>query len=423
MALFNVLAAAIPGMEKIDIPMLVAVALGLVLLIAFCIGFSKGARKVSWGGLVWIGACLLFGFVGRDYGAGLVDSIHITMVNADGVVYDLSLLIYLAVAVASVLVVLLVYGILSLIFRGKISRKAKRKDSFSDESEDDHDFEWEDEYSKTVEKETAGPSMLGRFLGGVFCLLNVVTIIVMVLFIAVLLIDATAVKNALAAVYEIAVPINGENQLLMPMLVDIAKRNGMDMLLIGVMIAVASRGRRKGLLESLRTLCRGVGNVALVVVCLYIPFSGFIAGPEANQDSPLYKAVIYLVNLTVTAMGPEMEMISPIIGQIFAGVVLAAAVSIVMMVINFFWRKFNFAFRKLGLFRGLDGSLSCLVYLVIGAVVCVGIFALLVVLDYFKVISSTALFSENAPISSTLYDLCDVMVRPFIEGLMAAIKF
>lgn len=427
MASFNLLTAeGMPDMAGLDIPTIILGAIGLVLLIAFCIGFAKGARKVSWGGLVWVGACLLFGFVCRDYGEGLVSSINITMKDAQGVVYDLSAIVYFALAIASVLAVLLIYGLFSLIFRGKMHRRVRRpranngpKDLYGNEYEDDDDFEWEedDSYAAAVARESAGPSILGRFLGGVFCILNVATVIVAVLLIAVIIIDTTALKETLAMLYEIPFGENGE--MLMPMLTGIAMRNGMDLLMIGIMIAVASKGRKKGLLEALRALFMNVGNVVVVVLCLYLPFSAFVAGPEVDPTNPLYLVVEYFVKLTVTAMGPEMQMVSPAIGQLFAGAVMAVVASIVMIIINVVWRKLNFTLRKVGFLRGLDGSVSCVVYLLIGAVVCVGVWALIVGLEVFEVMDGAVLYSENAPISSALHNLCRVIVRPFLEGLVA----
>ena len=428
MASFNLLTAeGMPDMAGLDIPTIILGAMGLVLLIAFCIGFAKGARKVSWGGLVWVGACLLFGFVCRDYGEGLVSSINITMKDAQGVVYDLSAIVYFALAIASVLAVLLIYGLFSLIFRGKMHRKVRRprakngpKDIYGNEYDDDDDFEWEDEnesYEKTVARETANPSILSRFLGGAFCILNVATVIVAVLLVAVIIIDTTALKETLAMLYEI--PFGESGEMLMPMLTGIAMRNGMDILMIGIMIAVANKGKKKGLLEALRALFMKVGNVVVVVLCLYLPFSAFVAGPEADPTNPLYLVVEYFVKLTVTAMGPEMQMISPAIGQLFAGAVMAIVASIVMIIINIVWRRLNFTLRKVGFFRGLDGSASCVVYLLIGAVICVGVWALIVGLEVFEVMDGAVLYSENAPISSALHNLCRVIVRPFLEGLVA----
>lgn len=429
---FNLLTmAGAPEAGQMDMTPLIVGALGLVLLIAFCIGFAKGVRKVSWGGLVWIGACLLFGFVCREYGEGLINSINITMTDAQGVVYDLSALIFFVIAVVCVFAVLAVYGIFSLIFRGKLHRKAKKvsskpaqKDAYGFEYEDEEeDLDWEDEaYEETVAKETANPSILSRFLGGIFCILNVVTVVAAVLLIAVLLIDSTALKESLAMLYEI--PVGTEGEMLMPMLAMIAKRHGIDLLMIGIMIGMAGKGRKKGLMEALRTLFMKVGNIVVVVLCLYLPFSPF-AVPVQSEPMPtvqmipaLNALVEYFVQMTVTAMGPELQMISPILGQIVAGVAMAIVASIVMMIVNFVWRKLNFTLRKVGFLRGLDGSASCLVYLLIGAVVCVLVWAGIVALSVFNVLDATALFSENAPISGALYRLCEVIVKPFLEGLM-----
>ena len=35
-------------------------AAALIVIIAFCVGFSKGFTRLSWGALIWTGACALF---------------------------------------------------------------------------------------------------------------------------------------------------------------------------------------------------------------------------------------------------------------------------------------------------------------------------------------------------------------------------
>ena len=41
-------------------------AAALIVIIAFCVGFSKGFTRLSWGALIWTGACALFYRAGNE---------------------------------------------------------------------------------------------------------------------------------------------------------------------------------------------------------------------------------------------------------------------------------------------------------------------------------------------------------------------
>lgn len=41
-------------------------AAALIVIIAFCVGFSKGFTRLSWGALIWTGACALFFRAGKE---------------------------------------------------------------------------------------------------------------------------------------------------------------------------------------------------------------------------------------------------------------------------------------------------------------------------------------------------------------------
>ena len=407
-------------------PMTIAlIAIGLILFIAFCVGFSKGVRKIGWGGLVWVGSVVLFLFCQKEFGERLLNNIHVTITSVEGEVFDISAIVLFALAVLCILAVLIVYGILSLMFRGKTTRKPKVQmqrgpreyDDFGQEYDVDDDFEEEEDesYAAMIASEKAGPNLLGRFLGGIFNILSAIMILAVTACVAVLVIDSTTLKDSLASLYEIAI---GEDMLLMPVVLDIARQWGMDVLAIGLMILVAGRGRKKGLLESLRTLFTKVGNVAAIVVSLYIPFSAMVAGGNVDPNNFFYKYVMFFVDAIVPAMGPELEIISPVVSQIAAGVVLAIVASIVMMIIDALWRRLNYKLRKVSFFRLLDGSVSCVVYLVIGAVAVAGLWAVIIALDVYGILESSSMFAETSPISTVMHSVCKVFVEPFLQGLV-----
>ena len=422
---FNLLTAAgdTTG-ENPLMPILLGVV-GIVLLIAFCIGFAKGARKVSWGGLVWIAACATFFAVTATYGGELMNMLKISMQTADGQTYDLSAIVLFVLAIVCILAVLIVYGILSLIFRGKrrtFKKKARSKKNGFDmfgrpyDDDDDFDFEEDDEYERVIERER-GTSLISRFLGGIFSLVNVVTILAVVLMIAILVINSTTLRNTFAMLYEMPLGENGE--MLMPTLVEFAARYGMDMLVIGLMILVAGKGRKKGFLESLRTLFMKVGNVVVILLAMYLPFSNVVAGAEADPNNPIVKFVMFFVNMMQSSMGMsgELAAIPSIVGGLIAGILMAVIASIAMSLINIVWRKLNFALRRVGFLRGVDGSISCVVYLIIGAIVCLFVWVVLCALDVFAVLNADLLFAEEAQLSAGLHNVCKVFIEPLLQGI------
>lgn len=418
---FNLLTAAEDTAQQNDLMPLILGACAIALLIAFCIGFAKGFRRVSWGGLVWIAACATFFAVTAEYGSYLMQAINIKMTTAEQEVYNLSSIVLFILAFLCILAVLIVYGILSLLFRGK-KRKIKKvkdkrhRDAFGDyyDDDDDYDFEEDERYEKVIEREK-GTSLISRFLGGITALVNVLTIVFVILMVAVLLINSTTLRESFASLYEMPIGANGE--LLMPTLVDIAGRYGMDMLIIGLMILIACKGRKKGLLESLRTLFMKVGNVVVILLALYLPFSEMIAGENADVNNPLYQLVKYFVDMMNASMGSALAQIAPLVGMLVAGIVMAVIASIAMGIVNVLWRKLNFTLRKSKFLRRIDGSLSCFVYLIIGAMIALFVWAILCGLDVFGILNADLLFVEEAQLSAGLHYVCKVFVEPFLEGI------
>ena len=69
----SILAAETAGTSNLEwlkyLPLIVAIVGGILLLVAFCIGFKKGARRVSWGGVIWLVSGVAF-FLLQYYDGG-----------------------------------------------------------------------------------------------------------------------------------------------------------------------------------------------------------------------------------------------------------------------------------------------------------------------------------------------------------------
>ena len=137
-----------------------------------------------------------------------------------------------------------------------------------------------------------------------------------------------------------------------------------------------------------------------------------------NYFFDLYKFVKYFVDMMFNAMGEGMSKISPILGQAIAGIALAVIVSIILTALDIAWRRVNYALRKTSFLRMLDGTLSCVVYLVIGAVVVAAIWAVLTALNVYGLLDASVLYSEAAPISQVMHRLCRLLLEPFLKSLL-----
>ena len=133
--------------------------------------------------------------------------------------------------------------------------------------EDYDDYEKFESRKMIVRSGYNTPSIVGRFMGGLICMINTAAVFIVVLSVSLFLINTTPLKDGvLSVLYETPAVV---------LLVEYASKYALDLLFIGVMAAIACKGRKNGLLETVRSRLVNLGSIVAVALCFYLPFSPF----------------------------------------------------------------------------------------------------------------------------------------------------
>lgn len=396
------------AMDKVLIflPYVIAGVVALALVIAFCIGVAKGFRRVSWSGLVWLAAFIGFVLL-EKYGV------------AARLFAPLGAFATLACAVGCLLIALVLYAVFALLLRPKrvkVARAGDRvlldKNGFEFEAEsveyDDYDdYEFDDRFYKKYKK----PTVFGRLLGGLFCLVNTAAVAATVIAVALMVVHGTKIGAATPALYEMKVFGFAFVPALLPFVVDYA----LDFLFMGIALGIALKGRRQGFFESLRVLLMKVGALAAVVLCFYLPFSAYVA--EGNiLGKALYKCTQFVEYFGLNGM------LAPIVAKLVTGVLFSIFVIAAFILLNWLFKKLVRAVDGVGVLRTVDSVLACLVYFAIGLVVAALVVALAYVLNHYGIFSTVAVTSGKSLISQNLFGLFEIYVEPILTQIDGAVK-
>ena len=219
----------------------IAAICAVVLLIAFSAGFKKGFRRVRWGGLIWFTVSLAF-----------VGVYKFTPVGA--LIESMALVGAIGYAIGCVLAVLAVYGLLAQLIRPRM--KWVKDDVNGDDSLAEYGLEFEPEYvdydgendyapyGKILQKTGyAPPSFFGRLLGGFTGAVNSLMALFGVLGFVFVVLSSTG----LSAQY--LDPLT--SMPLMQSLLNIVASYALDVLALGLILAMAIKGYDKGFFSSL----------------------------------------------------------------------------------------------------------------------------------------------------------------------------
>ena len=251
------------------LPLLAAIFAGFVLAVAFTVGFVKGFRKVSWGGITWLTAGAAFLLACR-------------FISMEGTVTK-KFVLSLGIALGCIAAVLAGYGVLAYFLRPKI--RWVKDDVNGDTSLAEYGLEFEPEYldydgeddwqpyGKRIHKTGFNPpNFVGRLLGGTTCLINTAMVLWAIASAVLLAITALNVSNAsLKTLLD-----NG-------IVAKLAKFSGyalLDMLSLGVVIVVAKKGYTNGWLNSLRVIIIALGTLGGIVGCFYLPWAPAMSNPD-----------------------------------------------------------------------------------------------------------------------------------------------
>lgn len=384
LSLHSILAAA-EIVEKM--PMLIGGAAGVLLVVAFIVGFLKGFRKVGWSGLVWVTAGGAFLLIAR--------TIDINGNTTEKFVKAL------LIALGCIAATLVLYGVLARFLR---PRARWVKDNVNgDTSLAEYGLEFEPEYlaydgeddprpyGKRLYKTGFNPpNFAGRLLGGIACVLNVAVIIWAVVSVLLLGINATSLsKMNIGLVLKNAAVAK---------LLEFAQFALLDGLSIGLVILVAKKGYETGLMNSLRAIIVSLGSVAAVAGCFYLPFS-----PLASQESGLFYFLHNFVDRCTVALGNKVPFAN-ILSKILAGACLSIVAGILMFLLNLLLKKCCRLVSANAPTRIVDKILSCALYMIIGAAICVGVWFILAILEHYGLFNISEVISEWAHLSRGVFN-------------------
>jgi hypothetical protein len=385
------------------IPLIALIGCGAILLLAFIIGCKKGFRRVSWGGLFWLIAGVGF-VVGNRFlcEKNPLVSVFERKFRAGSAEFLSSVTLALAVAT----ITLLLYGGLSLLLRPKmkwVKSKEVEYDDYGFEYEvDDEDEENADETQgkKLLKKGYGKPSVFSRIVGGFTCLLNTATVLGIVLAPCLLLVGTTSLNYGLTGnIFRSKIASYG---------LKFSKAFFIDFLAIGLMLAVAYRGYKVGFINSLRIIFVYLGGLALVGTCFALPFTGYaqrwnFLRTVVGRSSSLFLKILPSFGVTL--------------GKLFTGF-LATVISIALLVLlDFALRKLDGVLFRAKFTRILDGVLSAILWLIVGAVIVGVALSVAYTLEEVGICNASKLFNSKSAFGNGFYGFADAYLQPWIEKL------
>lgn len=381
-------------------PLGVAILCGVVLLIAFIVGFSKGAKKVKYGGVAWLVAGV--GYVFADKFLHAKNPVNnILKGRFSTVIVDFAS--SFSIALACILATLLLGAICRLFLREKKKKNKKRKENLDNIGVSyDENFQYQvfDKKAKKKKRKEGKPSFFSRLIGGFACAINSATILLTIIVFTLFVIYSTKLKNGVLA------PVLTVSYV--RFLLKYALLYAVDLAIIGVIIGFASLGKKVGFFNILRPIIVKVGGLVAVVACFYIPFSRFL-GKVTLMNSLVTRAVNALAKIGASAK------IATIGGKIIAGLLLAIVVIIAILLLNFVMKKIGKGIKKVGIFHVLDSALSCVVFLVIGVVVVAVALAITYALAQYNLFHAGGLLTGDTVLSSGIYDVFDVYLKGYLQ--------
>lgn len=391
------------------LPMIVALICAAVLALAFVVGFAKGFRRVGWGGLAWLTTCILFVLADGMFRAALM----VPFQNMGFTPEIASFWAAIIVAIVCIVIVLVLHGVLSVFLRPKLLyiNEADEDDNdlaeFGLEYEDDYlDYDYDYRYApedKTVFRSGyTNPSVGNRIFGGIANAVKWGMILFIALSFAVFAVAATHLAEQPIGII-MSVPI-------VQTLYVFAARFALEFLSIGLVIVFGIKGYSKGLLASFRSLFVIGGGIAAAVLSFLLPFTQFSVSNGFIGN---------LVGRCVNLFGGAENMMGYFIGRIVAGCCLLAFFIILLVIINVVLKKCCNMIQK-GPIRVIDGAFACVIYLIIGVALAIGIWCILFTLDYCGIIYTTEIFATEASLARGLFQFAETMIKPFLSMFIVA---
>ena len=371
-------------------PLLIIIAAcAVILLIASIIGFVKGFRKVSWSGFVWLVCSAMFFLLAEKTSFGTGKKAFL-------------------LAAACITAALIAHGVCSLLFRPRAkwvlkSQRFSREPNGFEYDPKEMDYDDYEEYGSEEVLITKGygtPSFMSRLLGALICAVNTAMVLSVVLCAFFFVVDCTKLKTVAFFADMYKTELFGKA--VMPTVLPYAYKYALDFALIGVIVGVATKGAKQGFLESVRIIVVKIGGIVAFGLGLYLPFSPF-AGESGNYF--LSKLVIRCTTM-LESFGLSGVLLS-LGGKLVTGLLLCAILSLALVLVNFVLKQFVQAVNNIGVLRTVDGAVSGVAFLAVGAAICIVIWAVMFVLNYYGLFNFAELFAGgSARLSQGLFELC-----------------
>ena len=396
------------------------------MLIAMIVGAKKGFRKIGWGGLIW--GCIGGGYVALDLlfrKSNPIVNIAFVSKLSEGTKQFVSTATF---ALAACLAVLVFFGLVGLIFRPR-ERDVKKEYHYYAKSspyaqvakggkyvmDSPYDEETEEDYEETAPKKRKGkiqtvkggkPCFFNRFIGAIVAAVNAAVVVAVLLGLALVVLNATALKDGiLKPVYE--------NKTIATVFPYVLKYE-LDILFIGIIALYVRRGYKVGIASGIRSLLVPILKFGAIVGGLYLPFSplaaegkvlSFIGAGSNFVGEFLGKYIPATVAASVTA----------IVGKLVFGIILVLVMLLIVFIIGWLLDRVIDGAEKNGFVAFLDGSIATVLYLLIGALVCVLLAAILYLVEYLGFFASSKLFTAESPLMNGAFNVCEEFLKPYLQ--------
>lgn len=359
--------------------LVVIIAVFVVALIAFIIGFARGFRRTGWGAFVW--ALTAAGWLFFETKFSHLNPLAPSETDSSafgGLKASLfSLCVFIAIA-------FLLFGILAGICRPKKKNydtvihqyyqhnEQKFVGTYEEtEKYDDEEQEKEDKkrggkgFKKPFKVKKNKPRFFNRLLGGVISLLNCALVVCGLAAVALVVLPVFGVK--LDAVYDVSVVAK---------LKTLIEKHALDVLFAAVLMGMAYGGWRAGLLRGLRNLLQSIGTIVCIVGGFALPFLNI-------------KFVLNMNDFFATGIGhfvkddSLLESAVPVLGQLASGLLLAILSAIALALVCKLLQVLARNTRRSGPWRFVDGVCGIVTMTALGILLLAFIFVVLSMLEYF----------------------------------------
>ena len=378
---------------------IIMAACAAILTIALVIGFFKGFRRVSWGGFVWLVCGVAFFVLAEKTSFGVGKKAFL-------------------LAAACIVAALVAHGVCSMLFRPKAKwvyksgRKYERDSNgfeYDPKEFDYDDYEEEGLEEVLVTKGYGKPSIFGRLLGGLICAVNTAMILGTILCAFFFVVDCTALKGValFAGMYKTTV----FGKAVLPTALPYVYKYALDLALIGIIVGAAMKGAKQGFLETVRVLVVKIGGLVAGAVGFYLPFSGY-----ANAETGNYFLAKIVTRCTAMLQSFGLKgLLLSLGGKLVSGVLLCAFIGLALLIANFVLKQFVTVIHNVGFLKTVDGAISGVAFIAVGAVICAGVWAVLFTFNHYGILNfAEVLSSDSARLSQGLYELCEKYVTKLL---------